>query len=235
MTSFDREQYLEIAPNKMWTKSIPFRFLGLEIGVRMTVVRLEQNNLLVYSPIALDPRTRAFLADLGQVKYIVAPNMLHHLYLSEYVAAYPNVKFYAAPGLPEKRKDIKFNAVLTDTPEEAWQGHLEQMIFTHPELREVIFFHPTSKTLIVADLIMNFGKQSAFMTRMLAKLSGDLGEPTCNLNFDLSNSELYQIKLCLERILTWDFEIIVISHGEIITKDAKAVFRKVFNFLLETK
>lgn len=234
-SAFDREDYIEIAPNKIWAKSGPFRFLGLEYGVRMTVIRLNQQDLLLHSPISLDPLTKAFLYNLGQVRHIVSPNNLHHLYLRDYVEAFPNAKLYASPGLPEKRKELKFYAVLSATAEEAWAGQLEQTMFMHPELREIIFFHPSSKTLIVADLIMNFSKQSAFLTRLLSRMSGSLDEPTCNLNFDLRANELYQIKLSLEQILKWDFEIIILSHGDIITKDAKETFKKIFSFILDAK
>ncbi len=234
-SSFSREDYQEIAYNKLWIKSVPFRFIGLEIGIRMTIVRLDKNDLFVHSPIPLDPLTKTMLYDLGQVKYVISPNNLHHLFLSEYVKDFPYAKFYASPGLVEKRKDIQFYSVLTEIPDPAWKDHLDQTIFVHPDLKEVVFFHRSSKTLIVADLLANFGHNSAFMTRLLSKMSGSLGEPTCNLNFRIGAHELYQVKLSLEKIMTWDFEVIILSHGQIITQNAKDVFKKVFSFILDVK
>ena len=39
----------------LWVTESPLRFLGLEIGARMTVVRLPGPKLLLHSPIAASP------------------------------------------------------------------------------------------------------------------------------------------------------------------------------------
>jgi len=59
--------------NDLWVTQRRQRFLGLELGTRMTVVRLAGDELLVHSPVALDPHTRAELDRLGRVAYVVAP------------------------------------------------------------------------------------------------------------------------------------------------------------------
>jgi len=62
------------------------------------------------------------------------------LFVGDYIAAYPRAKSYAAPGLPERRRDIKFDAVLTDDGPDAWRGQVEQHIFKGaPVLNEVIW------------------------------------------------------------------------------------------------
>ena len=42
---------LEALAPSVWTLAIPHRFLGLEIGTRMNVVRLADGGLLVHSPV----------------------------------------------------------------------------------------------------------------------------------------------------------------------------------------
>lgn len=44
-----------------------------------------------------------------------------------WIRAFPNAKVFASPGLPERRKDIKFDATLTDEPEAAWANELDQV------------------------------------------------------------------------------------------------------------
>ncbi|MGB3614272.1 MAG: hypothetical protein WBA10_10805, partial [Elainellaceae cyanobacterium] len=39
--------------NNLWSTTQPLRFLGLEVGTRMTVVRLSSSDLVLISPIAL--------------------------------------------------------------------------------------------------------------------------------------------------------------------------------------
>lgn len=58
----------------------------------MTVVRLSSGDLWVHSPIKLSESIAEQIDSLGSVKYLIAPNHLHHLFLSEWIAAYPNAE-----------------------------------------------------------------------------------------------------------------------------------------------
>ena len=98
----------------------PLRFFGAEIGTRMTVVWLSDGGLFVHSPVQLDLPGRRALDALGPVRAVVAPNRLHHLFVGGWREAYPDARLYAAPGLPEKRSDLSFDAVLGDEPPAAW-------------------------------------------------------------------------------------------------------------------
>ncbi len=68
-----------IAPD-LWVAECPLRFLGLELGARMTVVRFE-DRLLLHAPIAASAGLQAQLAQLGTVQWAVAPNLYHHLFV----------------------------------------------------------------------------------------------------------------------------------------------------------
>ncbi len=65
----------------------PVQFLGLPYSTRMTVVRLSSGVLWVHSPIKLSVSIARQVNSLGCVKYLIAPNHLHHLFLSEWVSA----------------------------------------------------------------------------------------------------------------------------------------------------
>src|SRR3712207_6901152 len=69
--------------------TLPF---GLEASTRMSVVRLsgEGGALWLHSPVALDRRLREDLEGLGRVRFVVCPNLGHHMFAGEYVAAYPD-------------------------------------------------------------------------------------------------------------------------------------------------
>ena len=42
----------------LWVEERSQRFYGLEVGARMTVMRLEDGSLLLHSPVSLDPQLR---------------------------------------------------------------------------------------------------------------------------------------------------------------------------------
>ncbi len=112
----------------LWVEDRRFRVAGLEVGTRMTVVRLEDESLFLHSPVALDAELRAELEAIGPIRHVVAPNLHHHVYLADY-RELPQVQIYASPGLSSKRKDIHFDACLTDEPPEAWRGQIDQHCF----------------------------------------------------------------------------------------------------------
>ncbi len=93
---------------------------------------------------------------LGQVQYLIAPNTIHHLFMVDWMTLFPEARTYSAPGLKEKRKDIRFTKELKDLPENEWVEEINQLIFYGSTVMdEVVFFHKNSKTLILTDLIEN--------------------------------------------------------------------------------
>ena len=52
---------------------------------------------------------------------------------------------------------MEFDAPLTDKAPELWSDEIDQLIFKGSSvIEEVVFFHKSTKTLIVTDLIENF-------------------------------------------------------------------------------
>ena len=95
----------------------------------MSVVRLSGGDLWLHSPIGLTGRLEGKLDRLGPVRFVVCPNRMHHPFVEDYFAAYPDARVYASPGLPEKRPDLPFHGVLGDGPEPGWVGDLDQALF----------------------------------------------------------------------------------------------------------
>ena len=60
----------------------PQRFFGLEIGARMTVLETS-GGLVVHSPVDMAPDN---VACLRAVRWVVAPNTFHHLYVGRWAA-----------------------------------------------------------------------------------------------------------------------------------------------------
>jgi hypothetical protein len=224
----------ELVPNRLWIREMPLRLFGLEWGTRMSVVRLsgEGGALWLHSPVALDQRMREDLEGLGQVRFVVCPNMGHHMFAGEYPAAYPDASFYAAPGLPEKRTDLPFEGVLGDEPEAGWAKDLEQTVFRGDRvLREVVFCDRESGTLIVADLLQTDDPASPLLTRLVKRLNGIHEKPRPLLPFRLGFRDKAAARASVERILSWDFDRILLCHGPIVESGGKALFREAYSFL----
>ncbi|MBK2095872.1 DUF4336 domain-containing protein [Francisella philomiragia] len=210
-------------------------FFGLPYTTRMTIIRLENNDLFIHSPIKPNNELMQEVSKLGNIKYLISPNKIHHLFLQDWLELYPNAEVYASPGLREKRKDINFTADLKDFPKAQWQNEIDQLIFKGSRvMQEVVFFHKPSKTLILTDLIENFDESyfSGFKG-LIAKLSGIVA-PNGKTPIDWRMSFFFgkkQARECFERILAWQPERIIVAHGKNIETNAVDFLKKSFKWL----
>lgn len=217
----------------LWVAEQAQRFYGLEVGTRMTVIRLGDGSLLLHSPIALVPELRRELDALGSVRYAVAPNRFHHLYAGDVARAYPGSRLWVAGGVERKRPDLQIEGVLGDDPPEAWKGEVDQARFRgRPFENEVVFLHRKSRTLIVCDLLFNFGPRAPWATRALMRLLGGYGKPGPTRIDPLLIRDRRAARESLQRILEWDFDRVVVAHGEVLESGGPAVLRNGYAWLL---
>ena len=224
----------ELVADRLWTREMPFTLFGLKVSTRMSVVRLsgEGGGLWLHSPVALDRRLRETLSELGRVRFVVCPNRGHHMFAGEYFAAYPDASVYAAPGLSEKRPDLPFHGVLEDEPEPGWGQDLEQTVFRGERLlQEVVFYHQESRTLIVTDLVQSAYSGSPLLTGLVLRLNGTYEGPGLPRHIRLGFRDKEAARASLERVLSWDFDRIVLAHGPVVETGGKAVFRHAYSFL----
>ncbi len=222
----------DLADN-LWVVERPQRFYGLEVGTRMTVMRLADGSLLLHSPVALDAQLRAALDALGTVRFVVAPNRFHHLYAGEALRAYPQARLWVAPGVDTKRPDLKFVAVLTDDAPAEWSAEVAQTFFRgRPFENEVTFFHRPSRTLILCDLAFNFGPRTPALTRLVTTLVGGYGRFGPSRIDPLFVRDRAAARQSLERILSWDFDRVIVAHGDVVESGGHAALRAGYAWLL---
>lgn len=221
---------LEPVDEEIWAIAAPQKFLGLHLGTRMTVVRLASGGLWLHSPVALDEGLRGELSDLGPVEHVVAPNLYHHLRVGEYVAAFPDAKLHGAPGLAKKRSDLRFDTELADAVA-PWDDELKPLPIRGTILRETVFVHPRTRSLIVSDLIENFDTSDHWGTRMYLKLGGIHGKIGVSRPLRLAYRKRDRVREDLQRVLAEDFDRIVICHGAIIEGDARDKLREGYSWL----
>lgn len=73
----------------LWVQDQPLRFLGLQVGARMTVIRTADGGLFVHSPLRPDEVLFRAVDAIGPVRAIVAPNRFHHLFIGPWAERYP--------------------------------------------------------------------------------------------------------------------------------------------------
>ena len=206
----------------LWVAEGPQRFAALEVGARMTVLRLPDGRLFLHSPIhpreSLVERVRAE----GEVGILVAPNKFHHLHVAGWKRRFPDAKIYVAAGLDTKRSDLAIDGVLDDSADAAWADVMEQhAVQGLPLVNEVVFFHRPSRTLILTDLAFNIGPTAAPMTRLFVRVAGTYGALGPTVAERLLVRDRGAFKASLQRILEWPFERVIVAHGDVCTNNAR--------------
>jgi len=223
----------QLAEN-LWIADRPQTFYGLPVGTRMTVIRLGGDRLLLHSPVALDDQLRGELDALGRVSFAVAPNRVHHLHAGEVATAYPGTRLWVAPGLDRKRPDLRFEAVLGDDAPDEWRAEAAQVFFRgRPYENEVVFFHRASRTLVMCDLAFNFGPRSPAPTRILMKLLRSYGRFGPSTLDPLLIRDRRAARESLERILAWDFDRVIVAHGDVLESGGRELLRRGYSWLLD--
>lgn len=217
----------------LWVAERPQRFYGLEVGTRMTVIRLADGSLLLHSPVALTPPLRRELDAIGRVRFAVAPNRLHHLHAGAVAEAYPEARLWVAPGLERKRPDLVFVAVLGDEAPAEWKDEVDQVFVRgRPYENEVVFLHRPSRTLILCDLAFHFGPRAAAPMRLLMRLLRSYGRFGPTRLDPLLIRDRRAARQSLERILGWDFDRVVVAHGDVLESGGREALRRGYSWLL---
>jgi hypothetical protein len=222
---------LEPLADRVWVRSVPHAFLGLQLGTRMTVVRLPDGGLWVHSPVALTPELKETLDALGPVRHVVCPNLYHHVYAGAYAVTYPGALVHAPAGLARKRRDLRIDAALSELPHPGWGEALRPLALRGSLLHETVFLHPASRTLISADLLENFDTSGHGPTRLYLKLSRVHGRPGVPPLVKVTFWNRAAARESLRRLLVWDFERLVLAHGRVVEQDAKETLRRAYAWL----
>ncbi|MEQ8699448.1 MAG: DUF4336 domain-containing protein [Bauldia litoralis] len=210
----------------IWVKRVPLRFFTFPMGARMTVIRLPGDALFVHSPVKLTPETRKAVDSLGLVRFLVAPNRLHHLFIGDWAAAFPEAELWGVRDLMRKRADLRWTGVLRDAPEPGWAGAIDQAILSSWFQDEAVFCHHASKTLIVVDFLESVWPEDSWHYRLFARAAGTWKRATTTYDQRPTFRNRAKLRGTVRRILGWDFERIVLAHGRLIEADGKAEFRK---------
>ena len=250
----------DVVPGQIATLSVPFLRFGLiRFGGRGTIVKLKSGNLAVFSPVALTSDVKAKVQQYaeaspsGSVRYIIAPDIEHHIFLSPWAKEYPDANVIGMEGLPEKReKDpqnagIKFQHVFTPSNKNELKISPEfnedfdyEYINSHDN-KELVFLHKPSRTLIAADLLFNlpateqFSKtgedaNSGILTKIFAAMLNTRGEMKWHARFlwyGPGSSDRKGFAESIRKIQSWgEFVRVIPCHGDVVEQNGSAILAK---------
>ena len=209
---------------------------GFRYPTRMAVIRLSGGGLFIWSPVAQSRELRAAVDGLGEVRWLIAPNSLHHLYLGDWRRAYPGARLLAPPGLRQKRPDLAFDGDLDDAPPPQWADEIDHVVVRGNLITtEVVFFHRKSRTVLFTDLIQHFspGWFSGWRA-LVARLDLMTGpQPQTPRKFRNTFVGRRAARAALQRILAWPAQKVVMAHAAPVEQDGQVFIQRCFRWLLD--
>lgn len=233
-------ELVEYIPDQIWFKQYPVHYSGLDFYSLMTVIRLSDGSLLLHSPCDIDDETKQSIERVGTVAHIVAPGSYHYFHVPSAQNAFPQAQTYICPGVEQKRPDIEFDWILGDRPPEAWNEEIEQVLVRGSKyIWEVAFYHRPSRTLLLVDLVENIGDQTdgvSWGLKLWWKLVFHMwNHPKPAPEYQMGWKDKKAAKRSLEQILKWDFERVLLAHGDFIENNAKAAVREAWKAPLKAE
>jgi hypothetical protein len=224
--------------NGVWVVEGPsVRDMGFMFTTRMTVAKLCDGSVWVNSPVSVSFDMLRRITELGPVRYLLAATPRHVWRLTAWHTLFPDAQLWASRATPFtlKRATLPFAGILGDEPPQAWKDDFDQLAFKgNPLIEEVLFFHRQSRTVILDDLIQihSMVKGKPFRNAVL-KLEGVVS-PQGGVGLDIRLSFIHRdlARKSLEKLLSWDFDKLIIAHGPCIETNAKAFVERAFQWLM---
>lgn len=215
--------------DSLWTATTPISFAGIWFPHVMTIIRLTGGGLLLHSPCRPSTALVDEIAHIGSVVHIVAPNWFHDLYLREYRSLYRNATFWGPPIMRRRPISAVIDCVLEKETRTPWSREMPNFVI--PGLLpfdESIFFHRPSRTLIVADLLVNVSAAAGApsFTRFAYRVSGIEGRPTMFPYMRwFGITARRSLRSAAQQILEWNPERLIVGHGSPIASNAETQLR----------
>lgn len=158
------------------------------------------------------------LRSVGAVTDIVAPNLLHTAGVPRAAEVFPGARLWGPVGAAAAKPAIRWNGELTES---AWPFDGELTVIPLeglPRIRESLFLHRASRTLIVTDLAFNMKDIGGLGAWIFLNLFGTYQRFAVSRLFAQGVRDSAAFEKSLERLFSHDFERVVVSHGAVEEK-----------------
>ncbi len=213
-------------------------FHGFAYPTRSVIVRLHDGGLWIWSPIALDDELHDEIRTRGRPAHLVSPNKLHHLFLRDWHAAFPEAALWGPASTIGRHADLPFQSPLEHRPPSAWAGQIDQCwVRGSVVMDEIVFFHLPSRTAILADLSENFSRDWLRENwrpwqRSIARLSKIVeGKGYAPLDWRLTFIRRKELRQARANILAWDAQRVIMAHGEWQADNGRDFLARAFEWM----
>ena len=210
----------------MLTVTGPIRMPLGSFPRRMTVVRLRDSRLVVWSAIALDEKEMARLEAFGRPAFLIVPNDHHRLDARAWKERYPQLQVVAPKG---SRAKVEKAVPVDTTAPDFGDPNVEFMTVPGTRDREAALMvrTPNGTTLVLNDLVGNI-RDASGIGRWLLGLAGFAGK-SARIPRVVKVNRVKDANALRTQLLRWaetaSLKPILVSHGEPIEADPRQTLR----------
>jgi hypothetical protein len=199
----------------------------MDLPRRMTVVRLSDSRLVVWSAIALDQTGMATFEAFGRPAFLIVPNDHHRLDIKAWKDRYPQVQVVAPQGSRAKVEEV----VPVDTTAPDF-GDPDVQFVAVPGTRDheaaLVVRAQNGTTLVLNDLVGNIRNASG-IDNWLLRLAGFAGQ-VAQIPRVVKLALVKDANALRAQLLQWaeieSLKRILVSHGEPIEANPRQTLRK---------
>ena len=218
-----------VVARQIWSLRYIVRIGPLSFPVRSTIVKLTDGKLWVCSPPRPTPDLLEALAQIGPVGYVVAPNLQHHLHFAAFLKNHQGAEGLIAPGLPDKIPSLRDHRTISETD---WAEDLAGIFIQGlPVLNETVWVHRQTGTLIVTDLLFDFGVDNPPLVRLVARLLGVDRRLGMSRTMKLAVKDRTALRQSIGRIMSQQIERVMTAHDQIVEHDVEDRLAAAFAWL----
>ncbi len=157
---------------------------------------------------------------------LVAPSLLHHLHLLGAMTRYNADAVWGPPGLAAKVPELGAPHVLGRDRWPFAPALDFALIEGAPQRNEVVLFHRASKTIFTADLVFNLHRDRGLLAPLVMRVMGIHDRFAVMRMWRSWIEDRAAFRRSIEHVLAWDFERIVMAHGDIVERDGRALLER---------
>jgi hypothetical protein len=215
---------MQALAENIWTKRFPLSFLGGRQGRVVTVIRLATNELIIHSTGPFTPADVAAIKALGNPGWLVDAMMRHDTFAKQGRAAFPGIPYLAPEGFAQAAEVDSRPLLPAPAP---WAEEVRVLLIGGmPDAKEHVFLHVPSRTLIVADLLFNFGPCSGWTSFFRKTVMGVKGHPDAARLYPMLIKDRVPYERSLRELMTWDFDRIIVGHNRAVETGGKEGLRR---------
>jgi hypothetical protein len=197
----------------------------MSLPIRTTVVSLSRAKVMI------SPGSRLKLKDYEEVQnltHIVAPNLLHCEGLARAHEVYPKAEIWGCSDEVADKAKLQVDRSFNNSPWPFSDELTPIEIRGMPKIKEIVFVHHASKSLIVTDLCFNLVSMSGLGPFLVLSIFGTyqrFGVSRLYLKYVKNQQEFL---LSLSQVFAHDFDNIIMSHGDIVLGNGRELLLKAF-------